>query len=87
MSSQFAVSSPIVDWKWLATVDTPLLPANILTRWQLSHLTHLHRKQKTPHCLTMANSSSVVAFFVIPFYLQSVLIHLANCVKNVYNGM
>jgi hypothetical protein len=26
-------------------------------------------------------------FFVIPFYLQSVLVHSANCVENVYNGM
>jgi hypothetical protein len=26
-------------------------------------------------------------FFVLPFYLQAVLVHSANCVKNVYSGM
>jgi hypothetical protein len=26
-------------------------------------------------------------FFEIPFYLQSVLVHSANCVKDVYSGM
>jgi hypothetical protein len=26
-------------------------------------------------------------FFVIPFYLQSVLVHSENCVKDVYSGM
>jgi hypothetical protein len=26
-------------------------------------------------------------FFLIPFYLQSVLVHSANCVKDVYSGM
>jgi hypothetical protein len=25
--------------------------------------------------------------FVIPFYLQSVPVHSANCVKNVYSGI
>jgi hypothetical protein len=28
-----------------------------------------------------------LSFFVIPFYLQSVLVHSANCVKDVYSGM
>jgi hypothetical protein len=26
-------------------------------------------------------------FFVIPFYLQSVLVHSENCVKDIYSGM
>jgi hypothetical protein len=32
-------------------------------------------------------SLSVPYFFIIPFYLQSVLVHSANRVKNVYSGM
>jgi hypothetical protein len=47
-------------------------------------------KQFTLLCALVAKTSkfyNFLDFFVIPFYLQSVLAYSANCVENVYNGM
>jgi hypothetical protein len=32
-------------------------------------------------------NTQITILFVIPFYLQSVAVHSANCVKNTYNGI
>jgi hypothetical protein len=49
---------------------------------------YLHRlsgKEKTPE-QSLATHRKLL-FFVLPFCLQSVLVHSANCVKDVYSGM
>jgi hypothetical protein len=37
--------------------------------------------------LASIGHTNMFTFFVIPFYSQSVPVHSANCVKDVYSGM
>jgi hypothetical protein len=43
--------------------------------------------KKVPHPSVPQFLRLCLFFFVNPFYLQSVLVHSANCVKDVYSGM
>jgi hypothetical protein len=46
-----------------------------------------HRRKPSTNRMSHGMNSLTCFFLVIPFYLQFVLVYLANCVNNVYNGM
>jgi hypothetical protein len=58
-------------------------PERIPKQWVFRNMAHF----KHDTMLEERAYSTEESFFIISFYLQSVPVHSANCVKDVYSGM